>query len=183
MLKNQVKYSFRAFKRQKSYVIINVLGLAIGLACSLIIALFIIHELSYDQYNEKKDRFYRVILNGKIGGQEVTVTSTASVIGPTMFNEFPEVENFLRLNGWGETIIRYNDHNFTESDFLEADSSFFDFFSIPLLQGHKDKVLNEPHTLVISETTAQKIFGKDDPIDQMLKVGTDSTLYRVTGVM
>ena len=183
MFRNQLKYSFRAFKRQKSYVIINVLGLAIGLACSLIIALFIIHELSYDQYNEKKDRFYRVILNGKIGGQEVTVTSTASVIGPTMFNEFPEVENFLRLNGWGETIIRYNDHNFTESDFLEADSSFFDFFSIRLLQGHKDRVLNEPHTLVISETTAQKIFGNADPIDQMLKVGTDSTLYRVTGVM
>ncbi len=77
------------------------LGLAIGLACSLIIVLFIIYELSYDQYNEKKDRFYRVILNGKIGGQEVTVTSTASIIGPTMNNEFPEMENFLRIEWLG----------------------------------------------------------------------------------
>ncbi len=183
MIRNQLKYSFRAFKRQRSYVIINVLGLAIGLACSLIIALFISYELSYDQYNEKKDQFYRVILSGKLGGQEVTVTSTASIIGPTMLNEFPEVENFLRLNGRGETVIRYEDNYFTESAFLEADSSFFEFFSIPLLKGQKERVLNEPHTLVISETTAQKIFGNVDPIDQMLKVGTDSTLYRVTGVM
>lgn len=183
MIRNQLKYSLRAFKRQKSYVIINVLGLAIGLACSLIIVLFISYELSYDQYNEKKDRLYRIILDGKLGGQEVTVTSTAAIIGPTMLNEFPEVENFLRLNGRGETVIRYEDNYFTESAFLEADSSFFEFFSIPLLQGQKERVLNEPHTLVISETTAQKIFGNVDPIDQMLKVGTDSTLYRVTGVM
>ncbi len=112
-----IKYSFRVFKRQKAYVFINVIGLAIGLSCSLIIALFIRYELSYDQYNEKKDRIFRVILNGKISGQEVTVTSTASKIGPTMRNEFPEVEDFLRLNGWGETIIRYGDNRFTENGF------------------------------------------------------------------
>ncbi len=183
MIKNLLKYSFRALKRQKSYVFINVLGLAIGLTCSLIITLFIQNELSYDQYNEKRDRVFRVILNGKISGQEVTVTSTAAAIGPTMLNEFPEVENFLRINGWGETVISYNDHHFLEKAFLEADSSFFDFFTIQLLRGQKDMVLNEPHTIVLSETTAQKIFGEENPINKMLKVGNDSTMYRVTGVM
>ena len=183
MIKNLLKYSFRAFKRQKAYVFINVLGLAIGLACSLIIVLFIRYELSYDQYNEKKDRIFRVILNGKISGQEVTVTSTASPIGPTMLNEFPEVEDFLRINGWGETVIKYQDHHFTEKAFIEADSSFFNFFSISLLQGQKDFVLNEPYTVVVSETTAKKIFGEEDPINKMLKIGNDSTMYRVTGVM
>jgi len=183
MLKNLVKYSFRAFKKQKSYVFINVIGLAIGMACTLIILLFVNYELSYDQYNKKKDRLYRVILNGKISGQEVRVTSTASVIGPTMRNEFPEVEDFLRINGWGETVITRDENHFTERAFFEADSSFFSFFSIRLIQGNKETVLNEPHTLVLSQSTASKIFGDEDPINKMLKMGNDSTHYRVTGIM
>ncbi|MBN1337785.1 MAG: ABC transporter permease [Bacteroidales bacterium] len=183
MIKSLIRYSLRALERQKAYVLINVSGLAVGLACSLIIVLFIRYELSFDRYNEKKDRICRVILNGKIGGQELMVTSTASPIGPTMKNEFPEVENFLRINGWGETILRYGDHCFTEDAFMEADSSFFDFFSIPLVRGQKELVLNQAYTLVISVSTAKKIFGDEDPVNKMLKVGNDSTLYRVTGVM
>ena len=183
MIKNLLKYSFRALSRQKAYVFINVAGLSIGFVCILIISLFIMYELSYDQYNEKKDRIYRVILNGKLGGQEVTVTSTASPIGPTMFNEFPGVEAFLRMNGWGETIIQYEDQFFTERAFLEADSTFFEFFSIPLLRGDVKSVLNEPHYVVLSETTAKKIFGGEDPINKMLQIGSDSSMYRVTGVM
>lgn len=182
MIKNLLKYSFRAFKRQKAYVVINVLGLAIGLACSLIILLFINYEISFDKYNEKQDRMYRVILNGKMGGQELTVTSTASPIGPAMREEFPEVENFLRMNGWGETLIKHDNDRFIEDNFLEADSSFFEFFSIPLLRGNVKMVLNEPYTVVLSESTAKKIFGKDDPVNQLLKIGNDSTHYKITGV-
>ncbi len=183
MFRNLLKYSLRALSRQKAHVIINIIGLSVGMVCSMIIALFIIHELSYDQFNEKKDRIYRLILNGKLGGQEVKVTYTASPIGPTMKNEFPEVEDFLRMNNWDETIIRYGEKSFTEKNFLEADSSFFDFFSIPLLRGSKENVLNEPHTLVLSQSAAKRIFGEEDPINKMLKVGTDTVLYRVTGIM
>ena len=85
MFKNLLKYSFRSLRKQKSFVFINVIGLSIGLVCSIIIALFILFELSYDQYNDNKDRIYRVILNGKLGGQEVRVTSTASVIAAVNF--------------------------------------------------------------------------------------------------
>ena len=99
MLNNLIKYSIRSFKRQRSYIIINILGLSIGIACSLLIALFIINEAGYDKYNIKKDRIYRLILNGKIGGQEITAAYTAAVIGPTMAKEFPEIEDFLRMNG------------------------------------------------------------------------------------
>ncbi|NOU48275.1 MAG: FtsX-like permease family protein [Bacteroidales bacterium] len=183
MIQNLFKYSFRALSRQKSYVFINLLGLSAGIACSLIIGLFIFHEMSYDQYNEKRDRIYRVILHGNIGGQELKVTSTASPIGPTMRNEFPEVESFLRMNGWGETIVKSEEEYFTEDQFVEADSSFFNFFTIKLLRGQHDKLLNEPHTLVLSESTAHKIFGESDPIDKMLQVGNDSIKYRVTGIM
>jgi putative ABC transport system permease protein len=183
MMVHLFKHSIRALKHQKAHVFINVFGLAVGIVCSLIITLFILHELSYDQYHEKKDRIYKLVLHGKLGGQEVRVSSIASPVGPAMKNEFPEVEDFLRVNGWGETIIRYQEKSFTEKEFIEADSSFFNFFSIPLIRGQKDRVLNEPHTLVLSETTAEKIFGEEDPIDKMLKVGTDSVYWRVTGVM
>ncbi len=183
MFRNLLKYSFRALSRQKSYVFINVLGLAIGLVCSIIIVLFIRYELSYDQYNVEKDRMYRVILHGKLGGQEVQVTSTAAVIGPTMLNEFPEVESFLRMNGWGETIVKYEDKYFTEDDFMEADSTFFDFYSIPLIRGDAKTVLNESHFVVISESTANKIFGTEDPINKLIQIGNDNTKYKVTGIM
>jgi putative ABC transport system permease protein len=93
------------------------------------------------------------------------------------------VEDFVRMNSWDETIIRYGERSFTENHFLEADSSFFNFFSIPLIRGNREKALNEPHTLVLTESTAKRIFGDEDPINKMLKVGTDTTLYRVTGIM
>jgi len=182
MYKNLLRHSLRALSRQKSYVFINILGLATGIACSLIIALFIIHELSYDNYHEKKDRIYRVILHGKISGQELKVTSTASPIGPTMKAEFPEVENFLRMNRWGETILKYEDKFFTEEQFMEADSGFFDFFSIPIIQGNKKTALNAPHSVALSASAAHKLFGSENPMDKMLKIGTDSVRYRVTAI-
>ena len=77
MLNNLIRYSLRSFKRQRSYIIINILGLSIGIACSLLIALFVINEASYDKFNIKKDRIFRLILNGKIGGQEITESATS----------------------------------------------------------------------------------------------------------
>ena len=134
MFNNLIKHSLRSFKRQRAYIIINILGLSIGIACSLLIALFVINEASYDKYNTKKDRIFRVILNGKIGGQEITVASLSAVMGPTMLKEFPEIEDFLRMNGRGPTIVEYNNQTFTEEHLVEADSSFFNFFSIPVLK-------------------------------------------------
>ena len=174
MFRDIFRHSIRALSRQRSYVFINILGLSTGIACSMVIALFIIHELSFDNYHEKRDQIYRVILHGKISGQEMKVTSTAAPIGPTMVEEFPEVENCLRINGWGETIIKYEEAVFTEEHFIEADSTFFDFFSIPLLRGNVRTALNEKYKVVLSETTARKIFGDSDPINQMLRVGNDT---------
>ncbi len=183
MFNNLIKHSLRSFKRQRAYIIINVLGLSIGIACSLLIALFVINEASYDQYNVKKDRIYRLILDGKIGGQELKVASTAAIIGPTMAKEFPEIESFLRINGWGPTIVEYNSQTFTEEHMVEADSSFFDFFSIPVLKGDLSNLLNSPRKIVLSESTARKIFGNENPIDKTIKIGTDTNRYTVSGVM
>jgi putative ABC transport system permease protein len=183
MLNNLIKYSIRSFKRQRAYIIINVLGLSIGIACSLLITLFIINEAGYDKYNIKKDRIFRLVLNGKIGGQEVTAASTAAIIGPTMAKEFPEVEDFLRMNGRGPTVIEYNSQTFTEEHIIEADSSFFNFFSIPVIKGDIDNLLNGPRKVVLTESSAKRIFGAENPIDRQIKIGTDTIKYTVSGVI
>ncbi len=183
MIKNILKHSLRALKKQKGYVAINIFGLSVGIACSLIIALFVIHELSYDQYHTKKDRIYRLTLDGKIGDQEINAAYSAAVIGPTMASDFPEVDKFCRMNVYNETIIKKEDLIFIVDDFVEADSSFFELFSIPLLKGDVKTVLSEPNTMVLSESTAKKIFGNEDPVNKMLRINTRQEPYRITGVM
>jgi putative ABC transport system permease protein len=137
----------------------------------------------YDKYNEKKDRIYRTILNGKIGGQEVTIATSPAIMGPTMVKEFPEIEDFLRMTERGPTVIEYNSQTFTEEHMVEADSSFFNFFSIPVLKGDPKNLLNAPYKVVLSESAAKKIFGDENPIDKPVKIGTDTIRYTVSGVM
>jgi putative ABC transport system permease protein len=183
MFKNLLNHSFRSLNRQKGYVVLNIIGLSVGIACSLLIALFVINEISYDRFHENKNRIYRVILDGKIGQQEIRAPYTCSPLGSVLLNEIPEIEAFNRMNAWDETIIKYYDQSFTIDAFMEADSSFFEIFSVPVIQGDKRNLLNEPHTIVLSESAASRVFGKEDPIDKMLIVGMDTVFYRVTGVM
>jgi putative ABC transport system permease protein len=183
MFTNLLKHSLRSFKRQRAYIIINILGLSIGIACSLLIALFVINEASFDRYNIKKDRIFRAVLNGKIGGQELLVSYSPAVMGPVLLKEFPEVEDFLRMTGRGPTVIGYDDQTFTEDNMIEADSSFFNFFSIPVIRGDIKNLLNAPYKVVLSESTAKKIFGNGNPIDKLLKLGSDTIRYVVSGVM
>jgi len=183
MFNNLFKHSIRSFKRQRAYIIINVLGLSIGIACSLLIALYVINEASYDKYNVKRDRIYRTILNGKIGGQEVTIATSPAVMGPTFIKEFPEIEDYLRMTQRGPTVLEYNGQTFTEEDMMEADSSFFNFFSIPVIKGDPKNLLNAPHRIVLSESAASRIFGNENPIDKPIKIGTDTVRYIVSGVM
>jgi putative ABC transport system permease protein len=183
MLNNLIKHSIRSFKRQRTYILINILGLSIGIACSLLIAIFVINEASFDNYNIKKERIFRAILNGKVAGQEITATSSPAVMGPTMLKEFPEIEDFLRMTGRGPTVVEYNNQIFTEENLIEADSSFFNFFSIPVLKGDPQNLLNAPRKAVLSESTARKIFGDENPIDKTIKIGSDSIRYTVSGVM
>ncbi len=183
MFRNLLKHSIRALKRQKGYVLINVGGLAIGIACSLIIGLFIYQKLSYDQYHEKKDRIHQLVLHGLIGTNEFKGSYTAPPIGPAMHREFPEVESFLRMNTFNQTVVKSEEKFFIENHFIESDSTFFDFFSIEIVRGNMPTALNQPYTLVLSETTAQKIFGDENPIDKMIKIGTHEQMHRVTAIM
>ncbi len=183
MLRNLITHSLRSLKRQRSYLIINILGLSVGIACSLLIAIYVINEASFDRFNEKKDRIFRIVLNGKMGGQEFIGAYTCSPIGPTMLREFPEIEDYLRLTGRGPTVVEYNDLSFTDDNVLESDSAFFNFFSIPLLKGDPGNVLNAPRRAVLSASTAKRIFGNGDPIDKAIKIGDDTVKFIVSGIM
>jgi putative ABC transport system permease protein len=183
MFNKLLKHSIRSFKRQRAYIIINILGLSIGIACSLLITLYVINEASYDRFNVKKDRIFRVILNGKIGGQEITGAFTPAVMGPTLPREFPEVEDFLRMDDVGPTVVEFEQQIFTDNNIIQADSSFFNFFTIPVIKGDPDNLLNSPHKVVLSETTTKKLFGNENPVDKLIKIGSDTTKYVVTGVM
>jgi putative ABC transport system permease protein len=183
MLKNFFKISFRHMIREKSYVFINITGLGIGLFCSILIGLFVRHELSYDTFHENKDQIYRVYLEGKLGGTELKGAYTCPPLGPEFHENFPDVINQVRISMWSETVIQHGDIGFIENQFGEADSSFFQIFSIPLLKGDPQTALSSVHNLVLSESTAVKIFGNEDPMGKTLKIGTDTTYYTITGVM
>jgi putative ABC transport system permease protein len=183
MLNNLIKHSLRSFKRQRAYIIINVLGLSIGIACSLFIALYVINEAGYDKYNVKKERIFRVILNANLGGKDFNISFCPAVMGPTLLKEYPEIEDFLRMNRKGSTEVEYNGQTFTGEHIVEADSSFFNFFSIPVIKGDPKNLLNAPRKAVISRSTAKKYFGDENPIDKTLKIGSDTLRYTISGVM
>ena len=183
MIGNYIKLALRHMIRQRAYVFINVTGLAIGLACSILIALFVIHEVSFDKFNKKAERISRLYLKGKLGETELEGAWTCAPAAPAFKQDFPEIIDAVRLNAWGETVIKYKDRSFIEDGFMEADSTFFNIFSIPIIQGYPQTALAAPHTVVLTKNAADRIFGNSDPVGEMIKVGTDSTLYTITGVM
>ncbi len=182
MFKNFFKVAFRNIIRQRIYALINIGGLAVGIACSILITAFILYELSYDKFHEKGDRILRLYLKGKIGDQELLSAWTAVPTAAAFIDEFPEVIDATRVEEWDNMLIRYEDKTFLEDKFLWADSSFFNIFSFKLIQGDPSRVLNEPRTIVISDEMAKKYFGGDDPVDKVLKIFSDTSHYRVTGV-
>jgi len=183
MIKNYIKTALRNISRQKGYVFINIVGLAIGIASSMLIAIYIFSELSYDQHHENKDRIYRVFLDGKINNQEILGAHTPAPLAFTVRDKFPEVEQAVRLNPWSETVIRHKDRTFVEDAFVAADSTFFEVFTAPMLKGNPQTALTKPHTVVLTESTARKIFGNHSAMGKSIKVGSHDTPHEVTGIM
>lgn len=183
MFKSLFKYSLRSLKRQRTYIAINVFGLSIGIACSLLIAFYILNELSFDRFNTKHHRIFRVIQNNNYDGQDFRASYSPAVLGPAAFKEIPEIEGFLRMFKQVAAEVEYNNQTFTEDHLIEANSSFFIFFSIPVIKGDARNLLNAPRKIVLSESTAKKIFGNEDPLGKIIKIGSDSIGCEITGVM
>jgi putative ABC transport system permease protein len=169
--------------RQRAYALINVLGLAIGIASSILITLFIIYESSFDRFHDKAGRIVRVWVDGKLAESEISSAYTAVPTGPAFLEEIPEVVNYCRLEVWSDILIRNGEQTFLEDNFYWADSGFFEIFSFPLISGEPSGVLTEPRSMVISEKMARKYFGNEDAMGKTLRVFSDSTVYTITGVM
>jgi putative ABC transport system permease protein len=185
MIKSLFQHSLRSFRRQRAGIVINVIGLSIGMSCSLFIALYIINETGYDRFNSKKDRIFRLITRAPDDGSPTTGSWSAPVMGPVLSREIPEIEDYLRMAnlGFHPVDIRYKNQLLTGENIIQADSSFFNFFSIPVLEGDPPLLLNAPRKAVVSQSVAKKIFGSEDPLNKVFQIGEDSVLYTVSGVM
>ncbi|SDE95238.1 ABC transporter permease [Chitinophaga filiformis] len=181
MIRNYLKIAYRNLKRQKVSTSINIVGLAIGLATCILIMLYVQDELSYDRYNEKADQIFRIGLKLRLNGEDVSGPVFGPNVARDIQQEFPEVLKTTRILRGGD-FVSYGTTSFKEDNLLFADSTFFDVFTMPLLKGDPKRALTEPNTIVLTEETARKYFGDQDPIGKVLSFGSEKTPYRITGV-
>ncbi len=184
MLKNYLKIAWRNLWRNKASAFINIFGLVIGLNSCLLIGAYIQHELNYDNFQQKGERIVRVIMEYKFnGGEEFKKGNFTSVrVAPVFKQTFPEIESAVRMVNHYE-VVQYKDKLINEKAFMYADPAFFHIFSFELLHGDPKNVLNAPNRVVLTASTAKRYFANEDPVGKTLRVGTDSSLFLVTGVM
>jgi putative ABC transport system permease protein len=182
MFRNFLISALRNFSRNKFYTLLNVLGLSVGLAAFIFILLYVRDELTYDRHNLKHPRIYRIESNFTISNRHDLFAIVPVPMGPAFKLEFPEVENFTRLTDVGNAVFRFGEKEYYEDRFYFADSSVFDLFTLDFISGSADVALTEPFTMVLTEKTAKKYFGKQNPMGEMISSGSGRS-YKVTGVI
>lgn len=185
MIRNYLKIAWRNLLKNKTFSLINIFGLAIGFSSFMLIGLYVIDELSYDRFHEKADRIYRLDADIRFGGTDLRLASAADPSGAVMKKDYPEVEQFVRFyQNEGPKFIKKGSEYIRESDVTYADSTLFDVFTLPVITGNPKTALDQPNTVVISETAARKYFGTTDALGKTLEVGLqEKTLYTVTAVI
>ncbi len=183
MFGNYLTVILRHLFRHRVYSAINVLGLAIGLASCILIMLYVQDELSYDQHHERRDRIYRIVVSDTAEGRTDEWARTPSAWGPLLMEEYPEIERFTRWkppdSSW---LIGYEEKSYEEKYFIFADSTVFDIFTFPLVQGNPETALTKPNTVVVSETIATMVFGNENPIGKVISAD-EIYMFTVTGIM
>jgi putative ABC transport system permease protein len=182
LLKYNFLTSYRSLIRKPGFALINIIGLAIGLAACMLILLYISDELSYDKFHSNSDRIYRVYNKSLIGNNPFEGSYTPSPLAETLLAEYPEIEQVSRLWNRPQRSMRAGESTFIEDKFFFADSSFFSLFDFELLEGDPKNVLKHPGTIVLSEKIAQKYFGNSSPIGKTITENNDNT-YTITGIM
>lgn len=188
MIKNYLKTAYRSLLKNKGFTLLNVFGLSIGLAVCLLILFYVVNELNYDKYNTKADRIYRITESARLNDHEGTYASSAEPFIAEM-KQFPQVEKFARMLPTADLFlspskyfVRKGQENIEERNIVYTESSLFDVFTLPMIDGTPSKALDDPHTAVITESIAKKYFGKTNVVGQTLKIN-DTSLYKVTGVI
>ena len=183
MLKNYITIAIRNFMRFKAYSFINILGLAIGMTCCILILAFIQDELSFDRFHTHADHIYRVIREERVGQTKQIHSGTSGALHAVLTKDFPELENAARLFRWGAQI-KYGDKVFREN-INAIDPAFLNIFDFPLIKGNKETAFSDPKTVIVSKRFAQKYFGQEDPIGKVITVEHQyfSGEYTVTAVI
>jgi len=182
MYKSYFTIAWRTFLRSKGYSLINISGLAIGLSACLLIALYVHHELSYDRFNEKANRIYRVDSELKFGDNHMNLALTNPLFGETAKADFPQIEQTTRLQWYGSFLVKKGDVNVREGNVARADSTLFDVFSLPMIHGNPKTALTEPNSIVITESVAKKYFDNTDVVGQTLTINNTEN-RKITGVI
>ncbi|MFC1726612.1 ABC transporter permease [candidate division KSB1 bacterium] len=183
MLRNYIKVAFRNIFRQKGYSLINITGLAVGIASCILILLWVQDELSYDRYHENADFLYRVVEEQHYsGGKVFPVAVTPAPLAPALKEEFPEIINSMRYSRAPNLLVRYNDRIFYEPRVGMADPAIFEMFSFEFIKGDPKTALNSLYSVVITEDMVEKYFGSEDPIGKSFKIENRYDLL-VTGVI
>lgn len=171
MFRSYLKVAFRSMLRNKGFTAINIFGLAIGMACSLLIFLYISDEKSYDRFHKDSDRIYRIVKDFiNDDGSRIPDATTPAALSPALMREVPEIEKIARvLPNWGATwLVKYGDKKIIEEKLWRVDSSFFDVFTIQFIKGNKKTALENTRSIVLSESAAKRYFGNEDPIGKTL---------------
>lgn len=181
MIRNYFKVAFRSILRQKSFSAINIAGLAIGMAGAILILLWIQNEVSYDQFHSKKDQLYMVYSRTTFDGKIECFSSTPSLLGPGLKNEYPEVKDFARYDWESGRLLSYKDKQLTLNGTI-TDAAFLKMFSFPLVAGDAATALKGNNSIVITESAAKRIFGNEDPINKIIRIDNEDN-FQVTGVL
>jgi len=182
MFRNYLKTAIRNLVRNPIYALINIFGLSIGITCSLLIIIFIKHEVSYDKFHHKKDDLYRLVFEFTDKDSRTVSPQMTAPPGPDMVIEFPEVVRATRTTSYRSGFFSMEDRNHRANHVLYADSSFFEMFSFNLVQGDPYKVLTDPYSIVINTQTAAEIFGEENPVGKTIRWNNRDDLT-ITGVV
>jgi len=180
MIKSYLYIVFRYMVRHKVFSLINLFGLTIGIACSLLIILYVNDELTFDTFHPDANRMYRIGFEGKLQGKEIRSAYTGAPLA-TALQRQKDVQSVVRLASWATFPMRYGDKTFTEPNLLLADSNFFRFFNFKLIEGHVDRVLQRERDIVITASTAKRYFGDQSPLGKTLVLAQGYTAT-VTGI-
>lgn len=182
MFKNYVTIALRNLSRNKIYAFINIAGLSIGLACAMLIMLYVKDEVSFDKFHKDVNHIYRIVAKAKFNGTEYKSTNTGFLQGPRFTQNVPGIKTFVRVQSGAEDIKSGTDVQ--SQQLLYVDSSFFNVFTFPLIAGNPKTCLKEPHSIVLSEDAAKKQFGTTDAVGKIVMLKQDSAFvpFRVTAV-
>ncbi|WPP50306.1 FtsX-like permease family protein [Catalinimonas niigatensis] len=187
MFRTYLKFATRTFWKDKFYTLLNIIGLAIGIAVSIIILLYLQNDLTYDQHHVNHNQIYRLVTNVKGPGVEFHTASAAREMAPMLAEDYPEILSFVRIQGIGRTLVNVPEQGeeslYNEEDWARADSTLFHVFTHPFLEGNPRTALREKNSIVLTETLARKYFGDEEAVGKSLLLFDAKENFTVTGVI